>query len=105
MQLVDGKSLRQLLDVQTRLSPELTIHIGNCVAAALDAERYLAAYRNAIQAIAARAGAGPQNADGISIKLSALHPRYEPAQHERVMAELLPRVASLVALGGDSATK
>lgn len=37
MQLVDGKSLRQLLDVQTRLSPELTIHIGMCVAAALDA--------------------------------------------------------------------
>jgi tRNA A-37 threonylcarbamoyl transferase component Bud32 len=37
MQLVDGKSLRQLLDVQTRLSPELTIHIGICVAAALDA--------------------------------------------------------------------
>jgi eukaryotic-like serine/threonine-protein kinase len=37
MQLVDGKSLRQLLDVQTRLSPELTIHIGACVASALDA--------------------------------------------------------------------
>jgi serine/threonine protein kinase len=37
MQLVDGKSLRQILDVQTRLSPELTIHIGSCVAAALDA--------------------------------------------------------------------
>jgi len=37
MQLVDGKSLRQLLDVQTRLSPELTIHIGMCVASALDA--------------------------------------------------------------------
>ena len=37
MQLVDGKSLRQLLDVQTRLSPELTIHIGTCVASALDA--------------------------------------------------------------------
>lgn len=37
MQLVDGKSLRQLLDAQTRLSPELTIHIGTCVAAALDA--------------------------------------------------------------------
>jgi tRNA A-37 threonylcarbamoyl transferase component Bud32 len=37
MQLVDGKSLRQLLDVQTRLSPELTIHIGASVAAALDA--------------------------------------------------------------------
>jgi eukaryotic-like serine/threonine-protein kinase len=36
MQLVEGKSLRQLLDTQKRLSPELTIHIGTCVAAALD---------------------------------------------------------------------
>jgi serine/threonine-protein kinase len=36
MQLVDGKSLRQLLDSQKRLGPELTIHIGACVAAALD---------------------------------------------------------------------
>ena len=37
MQLVNGKSLRQLLDEQKKLSPELTIHIGSCVAAALDA--------------------------------------------------------------------
>ena len=37
MQLVDGKSLRQLLDEQKKLSPELTIHIGSCVASALDA--------------------------------------------------------------------
>lgn len=37
MQLVDGKSLRQLLDVQTRLSADLTMHIGMCVSAALDA--------------------------------------------------------------------
>ena len=36
MQLVDGKSLRQLLDEQNRLSPELTMHIGMCVSAALD---------------------------------------------------------------------
>ncbi len=36
MQLVDGKSLRQLLDGQKRLGPELTIHIGACVAGALD---------------------------------------------------------------------
>src|SRR3954468_2843871 len=32
MQLVNGKSLRQLLDEQRRLSPDLTIHIGSCVA-------------------------------------------------------------------------
>ena len=37
MQLVNGKSLRQLLDEQKRLSPELTIHIGAAVASALDA--------------------------------------------------------------------
>lgn len=36
MQLVNGKSLRQLLDEQNRLSPELTMHIGICVGAALD---------------------------------------------------------------------
>jgi serine/threonine protein kinase len=37
MQLVSGKSLRQLLDDQKRLSPDLTMHIGTCVAGALDA--------------------------------------------------------------------
>lgn len=37
MQLINGKSLRQLLDEQKRLSPELTMHIGQCVASALDA--------------------------------------------------------------------
>jgi len=37
MQLVNGKSLRQLLDEQKRLGPELTMHIGSCVASALDA--------------------------------------------------------------------
>jgi RHH-type proline utilization regulon transcriptional repressor/proline dehydrogenase/delta 1-pyrroline-5-carboxylate dehydrogenase len=62
-----------------------------------DAQRYLAAYRHAIEAIAARASAqGPVEAnDGISIKLSALHPRYEALQRERVMTELVPRVWEL----------
>ena len=36
MQLINGKSLRQLLDEQKRLSPDLTMHIGQCVAAALE---------------------------------------------------------------------
>ena len=62
-----------------------------------DALRYLASYRNAIQSIAGHAnpaGAVAHN-DGISIKLSALHPRYEDAQRERVLAELVPRVWTL----------
>lgn len=40
MQLIAGKSLRQLLDEQKKLSPDLTMHIGNCVANALDAAHH-----------------------------------------------------------------
>ena len=62
-----------------------------------DAQRYLASYLNAIQAIAsARNNGGPEAADGISIKLSALFSRYEDAQRERVFNELLPRVWQLI---------
>ena len=71
-----------------------------------DADTYLASYLNAINTIAIRADSMPasgqkglKNAahtgDGISIKLSALHPRYEWSQHDRVMAELVPRVWQL----------
>jgi len=68
-----------------------------------DALRYGAAYRTALQAIAAAAqggaqGQGPAERDGLSIKLSALHPRYEESQIDRVMAELLPRVTALIDL-------
>lgn len=62
-----------------------------------DALRYLASYRDAIQSIAGRANAAGAVAhnDGISIKLSALHPRYEDAQRDRVLAGLVPRVWTL----------
>ena len=62
-----------------------------------DALNYLGSYQNAIQSIASQAistGACELN-DGISIKLSALHPRYEDAHKTRVMAELVPRVWGL----------
>ena len=62
-----------------------------------DALHYLKSYTDAIESIAARAsktGDLEQN-DGISIKLSALHPRYEDAQSQRVMSELVPRVWGL----------
>ncbi len=62
-----------------------------------DAVEHLASYRYAIESIATNASktcACEQN-DGISIKLSALHPRYEDAQTDRVMAELVPRVWGL----------
>ena len=70
----------------------------------LDALRYLASYVNAIKSIASGAHndwACELN-DGISIKLSALHPRYEDAQQERVMAELVPRVWGLCELAAQA---
>ena len=61
------------------------------------AQSYLAHYLSAIGALAARgdATAAPETRDGISIKLSALFPRYEELQHARVMRELVPRVGLL----------
>ena len=62
-----------------------------------DAQRYWQAYADAIRVIGnANGGSGDVTAaDGISVKLSALHPRYEFAQLERVITELLPRVKKL----------
>ena len=69
-----------------------------------DAQGYLASYTNAINSIAysARKDCATELNDGISIKLSALHPRYEDAQRERVMAELVPRVWGLCALAAEA---
>jgi RHH-type proline utilization regulon transcriptional repressor/proline dehydrogenase/delta 1-pyrroline-5-carboxylate dehydrogenase len=71
--------------------------LGEGARTAPDAERYLAHYRAAITAIGAAADRTQpvQRNDGISIKLSALHPRYEALQRERVLAELVPRVWGL----------
>ncbi|HTI18385.1 MAG TPA: trifunctional transcriptional regulator/proline dehydrogenase/L-glutamate gamma-semialdehyde dehydrogenase [Trinickia sp.] len=64
-----------------------------------DAQRYYASYEQAIHAIGKAAGGrGIYEGPGISIKLSALHPRYSRAQQERTMNELLPRVRALALL-------
>jgi RHH-type proline utilization regulon transcriptional repressor/proline dehydrogenase/delta 1-pyrroline-5-carboxylate dehydrogenase len=73
--------------------------LGEAAATAADAARYLEDYRQAIHAIGrASDGRGVYAGPGISIKLSALHPRYSRAQAERVMGELLPRVKELALL-------
>lgn len=61
-----------------------------------DANRYFASYTAAIDAIGRSAGNDRlPNRPGISVKLSALHPRYEATSHARVMAELVPKVIAL----------
>ena len=65
-----------------------------------DADRYYNDYVQAIHAIDKdAAGQGVYEGNGISVKLSAIHPRYSRAQHERVMSELLPRLKELFLLG------
>jgi len=73
--------------------------LGEAATTAQDAQRYYQDYENAIHAIGkAASGRGILAGPGISIKLSALHPRYSRAQSQRVMDELLPRVRALAVL-------
>ena len=64
-----------------------------------DADRYFQSYITAIHAIGkAAAGKGPRKSPGISVKLSAIHPRYEFTHRERVMAEMVPKLKELCVL-------
>ncbi len=73
--------------------------LGEAARTEQDARQYHLAYSRAITAIAAACPhADTRRNPGISVKLSALHPRYELAQKARVMAELVPRVRALAGL-------
>jgi RHH-type proline utilization regulon transcriptional repressor/proline dehydrogenase/delta 1-pyrroline-5-carboxylate dehydrogenase len=73
--------------------------LGEAALTEQDAVKYFAAYENAIHAIGqASNGRGIRNGPGISVKLSALHPRYSRAQRARTLDELLPRVKNLLML-------
>lgn len=70
--------------------------LGEGARTADDARRYFASYASAIDAIGRSSGNEPlPNRPGISVKLSALHPRYEATSRERVMRELVPLVIEL----------
>jgi RHH-type proline utilization regulon transcriptional repressor/proline dehydrogenase/delta 1-pyrroline-5-carboxylate dehydrogenase len=69
--------------------------LGEAARTDADARRYAASYAAAIRAIGARAGTDIRTSPGISVKLSALHPRYEWSHRDAVMAELVPRARDL----------
>ena len=70
--------------------------LGEGARTAEDAARYVQIYGDAIEAVGnASGGAGPEQGHGVSVKLSALCPRYEAVQEARVWAELYPRVKAL----------
>ncbi|MGB3425943.1 MAG: trifunctional transcriptional regulator/proline dehydrogenase/L-glutamate gamma-semialdehyde dehydrogenase [Castellaniella sp.] len=87
---------RKFEDIGFRYSYDM---LGEAATTAQDADRYYQSYEQAIHAIGkASQGRGIYEGPGISIKLSALHPRYSRAQRDRVMDELLPRMVELAAL-------
>ena len=70
--------------------------LGEGARTAADATRYFNAYASAIEAIGRAAGNRPlPDRPGISVKLSALHPRFEASAATRVMRELVPRLIDL----------
>jgi RHH-type proline utilization regulon transcriptional repressor/proline dehydrogenase/delta 1-pyrroline-5-carboxylate dehydrogenase len=70
--------------------------LGEGARTAEDAIRYFNSYASAIEAIGRAAGDRPlPDRPGISVKLSALHPRFEAVSEKRVMAELVPRLIDL----------
>ncbi|CAM4452274.1 MAG: Bifunctional protein PutA [Legionella sp.] len=103
-QFVKGRTIKEALTrarkkeaIGYRFSYDM---LGEAALTTVDAARYFDAYRDAIEAIGKEA---EKNSDvyrrpGISIKLSALHPRYNESQYDRVMAELPPKLLALARL-------
>ncbi|MEO8306249.1 MAG: bifunctional proline dehydrogenase/L-glutamate gamma-semialdehyde dehydrogenase PutA [Betaproteobacteria bacterium] len=99
-QFVTGRTIEEALtNAREREARGYTFSfdmLGEAAMTAADAERYLIDYKTAIHAIGrASKGRGIYAGPGISVKLSALHPRFARAQRERVRAELVPRVVAL----------
>jgi RHH-type proline utilization regulon transcriptional repressor/proline dehydrogenase/delta 1-pyrroline-5-carboxylate dehydrogenase len=103
-QFVMGRTIEEALErtkgARERLYRYSFDMLGESALTSADAERYFEKYRAAILAVGAHAdpGADITARHSISVKLSALHPRYEIAQRDRVMKELRPRLQALVDL-------
>ena len=99
-QFVTGETISQALANARKLEEKGFRYsydmLGEAALTEKDAQAYMVSYQQAIHAIGkASNGRGIYEGPGISIKLSALHPRYSRAQYERVMSELYPRLLSL----------
>jgi RHH-type transcriptional regulator, proline utilization regulon repressor / proline dehydrogenase / delta 1-pyrroline-5-carboxylate dehydrogenase len=107
-QFVMGRTIEEALERTTGANERAYRYsfdmLGEAALTAADAERYLEKYRAAIVAVgrAVRSEDAVTARHSISVKLSALHPRYEFAQRARVLAELAPRLIALVRLARES---
>lgn len=99
-QFVLGQTIAEALERARTLEAQGFRHsydmLGEAALTEADAARYFAAYREAIEAIGRAAqGQGVRERAGISVKLSALHPRYSRAQRAQVLDALYPRLRTL----------
>ena len=97
-QFVFGTTIEQALGRASRRSRwrHSFDMLGEAARTDVDARRYCEAYRHAIRACGSIAGRSPERErPSVSIKLSALHPRFEEAQRGRVMSELVDRLVKL----------
>ncbi|PJI92692.1 L-proline dehydrogenase /delta-1-pyrroline-5-carboxylate dehydrogenase [Yoonia maricola] len=94
-----GKAMKRAEGMQAKGFTYSYDMLGEAARTDADAKGYHLAYSRAISAIAEHCthGSVAEN-PGISVKLSALHPRYEVAQEARVMEELVPRARALALL-------
>lgn len=95
-----GETIEQALERGRPRSGQKTRYsfdmLGEGARTAADARRYFDAYASAIETIGKAAGSHPlPDRPGISVKLSALHPRFEAISRARVMAELVPQLLDL----------
>ena len=102
-QYVMGRTIEEALERSLEKKHRAYRHsfdmLGEAALTAVDSQRYLASYRAAIEAIGR--SERPDDifeAPSISVKLSALHPRFEFAQRERVLRELVPKLLELAQL-------
>jgi RHH-type proline utilization regulon transcriptional repressor/proline dehydrogenase/delta 1-pyrroline-5-carboxylate dehydrogenase len=102
-QYVMGRTIDEALDRSEQKKNRIYRHsfdmLGEAALTSEDSERYMDAYRAGIRAIGARRN--PDDifaAPSISVKLSALHPRFELGQKDRVLPELCPRLLELARL-------
>ncbi|MGI9247112.1 MAG: bifunctional proline dehydrogenase/L-glutamate gamma-semialdehyde dehydrogenase PutA, partial [Steroidobacteraceae bacterium] len=107
-QFVMGRTIKEALDNSlsgTNRRYRYTFDmLGEAALTGADATRYFDAYRTAIGSLAARVGEYPdfESRPSISVKLSAMHPRFERSHRRRVLTELTPRLVELCRLARDA---
>lgn len=101
-EFVLGRTIEEALENTSQNETYSFDMLGEAARDARSAERYFDAYMHAIRAVGSSERFDGGSLPSISIKLSALHPRYEYSQRQRVLDEMIPRVLTLCQAAHDA---